>query len=78
MTQRQVDIYKQQLFSNKSDKNLSIIFTQSKKIEVYYSKSYKQFVVSFKLGSKKFIIDKKKWIYFRLFLNKIDDIIINQ
>ena len=78
MTQRQVDIYKQQLFSNKSDKNLSIIFSQSKKIEVYYSKSYKQFVVSFKLGSKKFIIDKKKWIYFRLFLNKIDDIIINQ
>ena len=78
MTQRQVDLCKEKLFINKSDKNISIIFSQSKKIEVYYSKSYKQFVVSFKLGSKKFIIDKKKWIYFRLFLNKIDDIIINQ
>ena len=78
MTQRQVDLYKEKLFINKSDKNISIIFSQSNKIEVYYSKSYKQFVVSFNLGSKKFIIDKKKWIYFRLFLNKIDDIIINQ
>ena len=78
MTQRQVDIYKQQLFSNVSDKNLSIIFSQSKKIEVYYSKSYKEFVLSFNLGSKKFIIDKKKWIYFRLFLNKIDETLVNQ
>ena len=78
MTQRQVDIYKQQLFSNKFDKNLSIIFSQSKKIEVYYSKSYKEFVLSFNLGSKKFIIDKKKWIYFRLFLNKIDETLVNQ
>jgi hypothetical protein len=78
LTQRQVDIYKQQLFSNKSDKNLSIIFSQSKKIEVYYSKSYKEFVLSFNLGSKNFIIDKKKWIYFRLFLNKIDEKLANQ
>ena len=78
MTQRQVDIYKQQLFCNKSDKNLSIIFSQSKKIEVYYSKSYKEFVLSFNLGSKKFISDKKKWIYFRLFLNKIDETLVNQ
>ena len=45
MTQRQVDLYKEKLFINKSDKNISIIFSQSKKIEVYYSKSYKQFVV---------------------------------
>ncbi len=73
-----MDIYKQQLFSNKSDKNLSIIFSQSKKIEVYYSKSYKEFVLSFNLGSKNFIIDKKKWIYFRLFLNKIDEKLANQ
>jgi hypothetical protein len=52
---------------------LSISLSHSKKIELYYSKSYKDYVLSFNLGkSKKFIITKKKWLYFRKFLNQID------
>jgi len=45
---------------------------------LYYSKCYKQFVISFSLGSKKFVIDKNKWLFFRLFLKQIDETIINQ
>ena len=77
MTQRQVDIYKERFF-NKANKNLCIMFTKSKRIDLYYSKCYKQFVISFSLGSKKFVIDKIKWLFFRLFLKQIDETIINQ
>ena len=53
---------------------LSISLSHSKKIELYFSKSYKDYVLSFNLGkSKKFIINKKKWLYFRKFLNQIDE-----
>jgi hypothetical protein len=52
---------------------LSISLSHAKKIELYFSKSYKDYVLSFNLGkSKKFIITKKKWLYFRKFLNQID------
>ena len=56
----------------------SITLSHSKTIQVYYSKAYKEYVVSFNLGSKKFIITKKKWLYFRNFLTQIDNTIVNQ
>ena len=53
---------------------LSITLSHSKKIHLYYSKSYRDFVLSFNLGkSKKFIITKKKWMLFRKFINQIDE-----
>ena len=54
--------------------DLSITFSHSKKIHLYYSKSYRDYVLSFNLGqSKKFIITKKKWMLFRKYLNQIDE-----
>jgi hypothetical protein len=58
--------------------DLSISLSHSKKVELYYSKSYKEYVLSFNLGkSKKFIITKKKWQYFRQYLSQIDETLTN-
>ena len=53
--------------------DLCITLSQSKKIQLYYSKSYKENVLSFNLGkSKKFTLNKKNWLVFRKFLYQID------
>jgi len=83
MAQAQLDLAKKQKSfkdssTNTNDKNIFIAISHSKTIEVYYSKAFKEFVVSFELGSKKFVFSKKKWLYFRNFLEQIDEIIINQ
>ena len=41
-----------------NDKNISISISNSKSVQVYYSKSYKEYIVSFNVGSKKFIFTK--------------------
>jgi hypothetical protein len=61
-----------------NDKNISISISNSKSVQVYYSKSYKEYIVSFNIGSKKFIFTRRKWLYFRTFLELIDETIINQ
>ena len=44
----------------------------------YKSKSYKSYVVSFDLGSsKKFIINRDKWMVFRNHIEEIDEIMTN-
>ena len=83
MAQAQVEFLKKKFFRDAStdtnDKNsISIKLSHSKSVKVYYSKAFKEFVVSFGLGSKKFVFSKKKWLYFRNFLEQIDEIIINQ
>ena len=83
MAQAQVDFLKKKIYRDAStdtnDKNsISITLSHSKSVKVYYSKAFKEFVVSFELGSKKFVFSKKKWLYFRNFLEQIDEIIINQ
>ncbi len=86
MAQAAVDRFKSQKGSillkdaatDTSDKNISITISHSKSVQVYYSKSYKEYIVSFNIGSKKFIFTKKKWLYFRNFLNLIDETIVNQ
>ena len=56
------------------DDDLCISLSHSKRIQLYFSKSYREKVLSFNLGnSKKFIITKKKWMYFRKFLKQIDE-----
>jgi ABC-type transport system substrate-binding protein len=64
--------------TNTDDKNIVITLSHSKSVTVYYSKAYKEYVVSFNLGAKKFIITKKKWLYLRNFLEQIDSTITNQ
>ena len=83
MAQAQVDFLKKKIYRDASTdtndkKSISITLSHSKSVKVYYSKAFKEFVVSFELGSKKFVFSKKKWLYFRNFLEQIDEIIINQ
>lgn len=83
MTQRQVDLFFKRQFKHAATdrdkkKEISITLSNSKQINVYYSKSFKEFVISFNLGSKKFVINRKNWLYFRKFLNDIDQTILNQ
>ena len=83
MAQAQVDFLKKKVYRDAStdtndQKSISITLSHSKSVKVYYSKAFKEFVVSFELGSKKFVFSKKKWLYFRNFLEQIDEIIINQ
>ena len=62
-----------------NDKDLEIQLSHSKIIKVYYSKAFKEYVVSFNLGnSKKFVISRAKWLYLRKFLDKIDKILVEQ
>jgi hypothetical protein len=52
-----------------------ITISDTKKIQLYYSKSYKNYIVSFNLNdSKKFILTKEKWLLFRKHIEEIDDI----
>ena len=83
MAQAQVELLKKKFYKDAStdtnDKmSISITLSHSKSVKVYYSKAFKEFVVSFELGSKKFVFSKKKWLYFRNFLEQIDEVIINQ
>jgi hypothetical protein len=77
MAQAQVDFLKKKIYRDAStdtndQKSISITLSHSKSVKVYYSKAFKEFVVSFELGSKKFVFSKKKWLYFRNFLEQID------
>ena len=85
MTQKQIDEYnlKIQKLNTKStqtndDHEICITLSDTKKIHLYKSKSYKSYVVSFDLGSsKKFIINKEKWMLFRKHIEEIDEIMTN-
>jgi hypothetical protein len=67
-----VDIATQTGINDEFFLNLS----KSKVVRLYYSKSYKDYVLSFKLGkSKKFIITKCMWGIFRNYLTHIDTVL---
>ena len=73
MARAQVDFLKKKIYKDASTdtndkKSISITLSHSKSVKVYYSKAFKEFVVSFELGSKKFVFSKKKWLYFVNFL----------
>ena len=52
-----------------------ITISNSKKIRLFYSKSYKDYILSFDLNqSKKFIMSKEKWAIFRTHIEEIDEI----
>ena len=79
MAQALIDKLKKTISTQTSDKELEIQLSHSKIIKVYYSRSFKEYVVSFNLGnSKKFVISRAKWLYLRKFLDKIDKILVEQ
>ena len=48
-------IYRDASTDTNDQKSISITLSHSKSVKVYYSKAFKEFVVSFELGSKKFV-----------------------
>ena len=61
------------------DHEITITLSDTKKIHLYKSKSYKDYVVSFDLcSSKKFIINRAKWLVFRNHIEEIDKIMTNR
>ena len=85
MTQKQIDDYKLKIQKSNTkstqtndEHELYITLSNTKKIHLYKSKSYKSYVVSFDLGSsKKFIINRDKWMLFRNHIEEIDEIMTN-
>ena len=91
MAQKTIDLMFQQGLYNKKTKKLKNVKIQnnenifilnishSKSISVFYSKPYKENVISFNLGiSKKFILSRNKWFFFREYKDYIDNLILNQ
>jgi hypothetical protein len=82
MAQKMVDLYnlKHKKINSKAtqtsdEHEILITLSNTKKIHLYKSKSYKSYVVSFDLGfSKKFIINKDKWLLFRSHIEELDEI----
>jgi len=85
MAQKQIDDHnlKLQKLNTKStqtseEHEICITLSNTKKIHLYKSKAYKSYVVSFDLcSSKKFIINREKWLVFRNHLEEIDEIMLN-
>ena len=85
MTQKQLDdhnlkIQKLNTISTQTsdEHEICITLSDTKKIHLYKSKAYKSYVVSFDLcSSKKFIINREKWLVFRKHIEEIDEIMLN-
>jgi hypothetical protein len=90
MTQKQIDDYNLKLQKNNTkatqtsdDHEILVSISDTKKIHLYKSNSYKSYVVSFDFGSstnlnhKKFILNKEGWLIFRKHIEEIDEIMIN-
>ena len=61
------------------DTEFCIQLSNSKSVQLYYSKSYKKYVVSFNFGNyKKYIITKQMWLVLRKFIPQIDLILLKQ
>lgn len=83
MTQKQVDIYLAQLKKSVSTQTghrecqeFQLSLSDHKRLRLFYSKSYKDYVLSFNYTNcKKFIISKSMWQILRPYLNKIDRVL---
>lgn len=53
-----------------------ISLSENKRARIFYSKSYKEYVLSFNYTNcKKFIVSKSMWKIFRIHFNRIDSIL---
>lgn len=56
-----------------------ITISNTKKIQLYYSKSFKDYIVSFNINkNKKFILTKDKWLIFRKHIEEFDEIMTQE
>jgi predicted nucleic acid-binding Zn finger protein len=76
MAQAQLDRIKFQknVAIQTGDRNeLTINLSKTKRFHMYYSKSYKDYVISFNFTNcRKFIISRSMWKIFRKYINIID------
>ena len=74
MAQAQVDQIKfLKNLAVQKDNEMTINLSKSKKFRMYYSKSYKDYVISFNFTNcRKFLISRSMWKIFRKYINIID------
>lgn len=84
MAQAQIEYFKRILNKNKNISNkilvdeINIKLNNSKYFKLYYSKAFKDHVLSFNINSaKSFIITKDMWKIFRQKILEIDNILNN-
>ena len=66
------------MISNSLKNELNIHLSPQKVVKLYYSKSYKSYVLCFKLGkSKKFIISSFMWKIFKRYIHLIEKVLDN-
>jgi hypothetical protein len=59
------------------DGEFCVYMSHNKLFRVYFSKSYKQYVLSFDFGNfKKYIMTQSMWIIFRKHIQNIDKVIL--
>ena len=81
MAQAQIDFFKKQLekTNNKitqTEIDYSIQLNETKHARIYYSKAYKDYVLSFNINStKSFIITRDMWKIFKLNIIQFDSIL---
>ena len=62
--------------STQTTSEIKVFLTKNKKFTVYYSKCYKEFVLSFSFSDgKNYIITREMWNIFRTFIPQIDIIL---
>lgn len=82
MAQAQIDFFKKQLEKTNNNKitqteiDYSIQLNETKHARIYYSKAYKDYVLSFNINStKSFIITRDMWKIFKLNIIQFDSIL---
>ena len=82
MAQAQIDFFKKQLEKTNNNKitqteiDYSIQLNETKHARIYYSKVYKDYVLSFNINStKSFIITRDMWKIFKLNIIQFDSIL---
>ena len=76
MAQAQIDrikFLKNVAVQKDNNNEMTINLSKSKKFRMYYSKSYKDYVITFNFTNcRKFLISRSMWKIFRKYINIID------
>lgn len=77
MAQAMIDKFKKSA-STQTEFDFTFFLSNYKSVRIYYSKSYKDYVVSFNLGnSKKFIVTKSMWKILKIYYPLINKYLQN-
>jgi len=79
MTQKQIEMQKIfNQFNNYVKDEFTFYINPNKYIQIYFSKIYKEHVLSINFGkNKKFVFTKSMWKIFRNYIDKIDESILD-